>query len=185
MPSAATIAVFCASRWGSNPHFVQTATDLGALIASQGRTLLYGGSNLGCMGAVSSAVLQAGGRAVSVIPSFFSQDVIHSQPLSELVLVPSLSARKETFIQRADAFIALPGGIGTLDEILEVMAANQLQRCRKPIALLNVDGFYDPFLRLLQHYVSDELLSPESLHTLLVAQSPADALHLVDDFLSA
>lgn len=149
------ITVFCGSSMPMKDSYAEAATLLGKTIAEKGHTLLYGGSNLGVMGLVSGAALSAGGRVTGVIPSFFSEEIINSQPVTELVRVKSMAERKEYLIAVSHAFIALPGGIGTLDEILEVMVANQLGLMKdsngntitegKPIALLNPDGFYDPF----------------------------------------
>lgn len=144
------IAVFCASSRPTVPTFFHVAEQLGIDIAQRGHTLVYGGSNLGLMGAVSTAALQAGGSVTAVIPTLFSEEVIASQVVTQLVRVSSMAERKEYIIAHSDAFIALPGGIGTLDEITEVMVANQLQHLGKPMILLNVDGFYDPFLAQLR-----------------------------------
>ena len=140
------IAVFCASSTPYKKAYCDAATILGTMIARQGDILYYGGSNLGTMGLVSGAALEAGGHVVGVIPTFFSQEIINSQPVTELVKVSSMAERKEYMIRECDAFIALPGGVGTLDEILEVMIAKQLKLIDKPIVLFNPDGFYDNFL---------------------------------------
>ena len=155
------IAVFCASSQPRNPHFAEAAVALGQALAIGGHTLLYGGSNLGLMGEVSGEAMRCGGRVVAVIPTIFSEAVIRSQPVTELVRVASMAERKEYLIAHSDAFIALPGGIGTLDEVSEVMVANQLGIVRnrsgarqaetgKPMILLNIDGFYAPFLAQLR-----------------------------------
>ena len=144
------IAVFCGSSLPRNKEIVEAAAVLGRRIAQEGHTLVYGGSNLGLMGVVSGAALEAGGRVVGVIPNLFSDDIIHSQRVTELVRVRSMAERKEYLIAHSDAFVALPGGIGTLDEVLEVMVANQLKQIDKPMYLLNLDGFYDTFLEQLR-----------------------------------
>ena len=144
------IAVFCGSSMPHNKEIVEAAAVLGRRIAQEGHTLVYGGSNLGLMGVVSGAALEAGGSVVGVIPNLFSDDIIHSQRVTELVRVRSMAERKEYLIAHSDVFVALPGGIGTLDEILEVMVANQLKQIDKPMYLLNLDGFYDPFLEQLR-----------------------------------
>ncbi len=155
------IAVFCGASLPHSEQITEAARQLGRAIARGGHTLLYGGSNLGLMGATSGAVLQEGGRVVGVIPTFFSDDIIHSQPVSELVRVRTLAERKEYLIAHSDAFVALPGGIGTIDEVSEVMVANQLQIVDgqrvldgsykpKPMILLNIDGYYNPFLDQLR-----------------------------------
>ena len=145
------IAVFCGSSMPRNKEIVEAAAAvLGRRLAEEGHTLIYGGSNLGLMGVVSGAALQKGGHVVGVIPTLFSEEIIRSQPVTELVRVRSMAERKEYIIARSDAFVALPGGIGTLDEVLEVMVANQLKQIDKPMYLLNLDGFFNPFLEQLR-----------------------------------
>ena len=152
------ISVFCGASLPHNEQITEAARQLGRAIARGGHTLLYGGSNLGLMGATSGAALQEGGRVVGVIPTFFSDDIIHSQPVSELVRVRTLAERKEYLIAHSDAFVALPGGIGTLDEVLEVMVANQLHNLGKPMILLNLGGYYNPFLAQLDAMRAEGLL---------------------------
>ena len=162
------ISVFCGASLPHSEQITEAARQLGRAIARGGHTLLYGGSNLGLMGAMSGAALQEGGRVVGVIPTFFSDDIIHSQPVSELVRVRTLAERKEYLIAHSDAFVALPGGIGTLDEVLEVMVANQLglvrdrsganQSQNKPMILLNLGGYYNPFLAQLDAMRAEGLL---------------------------
>ena len=169
------ISVFCGASRPSNTQYIAAATLLGKSLAREGHTLLYGGSNLGLMGVVSSAALEEGGHVVGVIPSFFSEEIIQSQPVSELVRVASMSERKEYLIAHSDAFIALPGGIGTLDEAFEVMVANQLGLSRKPIGLLNINNFYQPLMQQLQ------LMKQEGLYRLanadyLVIEAQPDQL---------
>ena len=150
------ISVFCASSHPKDPSIAQAAESLGRLLAQGGHTLLYGGSNLGLMGCVSSSTYSGGGEVVAVIPTFFSEEIIMSQPVSKLVRVKSMAERKEYLIANSDAFIALPGGIGTLDEVLEVLVHNQLGSLRdknhrdKPVVLYNPDGFWDHFLRQIE-----------------------------------
>lgn len=155
------IAVFCGSSMPHNNKIISDSRELGRRIAQEGHTLVYGGSNLGLMGVVSGAALEAGGRVVGVIPNLFSDDIIHSQRVTELVRVRSMAERKERIMEMCDAFIALPGGIGTIDEVSEVMVANQLQIVDgqrvldgsykpKPMILLNIDGYYNPFLDQLR-----------------------------------
>ena len=162
------ISVFCGASLPHSEQITEAARQLGRAIARGGHTLLYGGSNLGLMGAMSGAALQEGGRVVGVIPTFFSDDIIHSQPVSELVRVRTLAERKEYLIAHSDAFVALPGGIGTLDEVLEVMVANQLglvrdrsganQSQNKPMILLNLGGYYTPVLAQLDAMRAEGLL---------------------------
>ena len=144
------IAVFCGSGLPGDSRIAEAAETLGRTLALHGHTLLYGGSNLGLMGVVSGAALENGGHVVGVIPTLFSEEIIRSQAVTELVRVRSMAERKEYLIAHSDTFVALPGGIGTLDEVLEVMVANQLKQIDKPMYLLNLDGFYNPFLEQLR-----------------------------------
>ena len=156
------ISVFCGASLPHSEQITEAARQLGRAIARGGHTLLYGGSNLGLMGVTSGAALQEGGRVVGVIPTFFSDDIIHSQPVSELVRVRTLAERKEYLIAHSDAFVALPGGIGTLDEVLEVMVANQLHHLGKPMILLNLDGYYNPFLDQLRLVKEEGLMRTDA-----------------------
>ena len=156
------IAVFCGASMPRNEKYVEAARVLGRRIARAGHTLVYGGSNLGLMGVVSGAALEEGGRVVAVIPTLFPEEIIQSQQVSEIIRVKSMAERKERIIAMCDAFVALPGGIGTLDEVFEVAVANQLRRFSdrasqpsKPVVLLNIDGFYDNMLSQLR-IMSDE-----------------------------
>lgn len=162
------VCLFCGSRMSRNPQCEADARRLGELVAAHGCTLLYGGSNLGYMGTASAAALRGGARVVGIIPTLFGPEVIESQPGVEIVRVASMGERKERMIAQGDAFVALPGGIGTLDEVSEVMVANQLHICSKPLALLNTNGFFDPFLAQLDRMAADGLLQPECREALLV-----------------
>lgn len=167
------IAVFCGSSMPHNDRIIAAARDLGRRIAQEGHTLVYGGSNLGLMGVVSGAALENGGRVVGVIPNLFSDDIIHSQTVTELVRVRSMAERKERIMEACDAFIALPGGIGTIDEVSEVMVMNQLQIVdghrildgsyrQKPMILLNIDGYYNPFLDQLRLIKEEGLMRSDA-----------------------
>lgn len=152
------ISVFCGATVPHNQFFTQAAEQLGRQLAKAGHTLLYGGSNLGLMGVVSGAALAHGGTVVGVIPTFFSEEIITSQPVTQLVRVASLAERKAYLLAHSDAFIALPGGIGTLDEISEVMVSNQLLKTNKPMLLLNLEGYYDSFLQQIEHFKAEGLM---------------------------
>jgi uncharacterized protein (TIGR00730 family) len=184
------ISVFCGASLPHSEQITEAARQLGRAIARGGHTLLYGGSNLGLMGATSGAALQEGGRVVGVIPTFFSDDIIHSQPVSELVRVRTLAERKEYLIAHSDAFVALPGGIGTIDEVSEVMVMNQLQIVdgqrildgsyrTKPMILLNIDGYYDPFLEQLRLVKEEGLMRSDA--GLVAVGSVIDVLEYIDN----
>ena len=174
------IAVFCGSSMPHNNEIAAAARDLGRRIAQAGHTLSYGGSNLGLMGEVSSAALAAGGHVIAVIPTLFCEEIINSQQVTELVRVRTMAERKERLLADSDAFVALPGGIGTLDEVSEVMVMNQLQIVNgqraldgsfltKPMILLNLDGFYEPFLEQLRVIKESGLMRSDA--GLVVAES--------------
>lgn len=140
------VAVYCGSRFGDAPAFAEAARTMGRLLAQDAATLIYGGGRVGLMGAVADAALGAGGRVVGVIPqSLMDREVGHAS-LSELHVVQTMHERKQLMASRADAFVALPGGIGTLEELYEVWSWQQLGYHDKPVALLNVDGYYDALL---------------------------------------
>ncbi|WP_432697085.1 TIGR00730 family Rossman fold protein [Marinobacterium sp. YM272] len=148
---ATTLCVFCGSRKGANPRFEKVAFELGTAIAAQGSSLVYGGGSVGLMGAVAEGVMSAGGEVTGVIPeSLFKAEVAHQQ-LTSLEVVPDMHARKARMASLADAFIALPGGIGTFEELFEIWTWAQLGYHDKPVALLNVDNFYGPLLEFLDH----------------------------------
>lgn len=167
------IAVFCGSSMPHNEKIVNAARELGRRLAEEGDVLVYGGSNLGLMGVVSGAALEAGGHVVGVIPTLFSEDIILSQTVTELVRVRTMAERKERILEMCDAFIALPGGIGTIDEVSEVMVANQLQIVdgkrlldgsyrQKPMILLNIDGYYNPFLEQMRVVKEEGLMRSDA-----------------------
>lgn len=176
------IAIFCGSHLGRNPHFSEAAAEVGRLIAHRGDKFIYGGSNWGYMGVSSGAALRENGHVIGVIPSIFSQEVIYSQPVSELVIVADMSERKKRIAELADAYIALPGGVGTLDEVTEMLTNNQLGFGCKPVGLLNIDGFYDPFMQQLKLMLDEGLLRQSNYDTVLCASSPSGLLDAIDHF---
>ena len=162
------LVVFCASSSGSDPTFVDTARTLGRTIAERGSTVIYGGGKVGLMGTVADAALAAGGRVVGIIPHGLEQREVAHRGLSELIVVNSMHERKQKMAERADAFVALPGGYGTLEEIMEVITWAQLGIHRCPCAFLNVAGYYDAFFDFLDHACKSGLLKPEYREMLLV-----------------
>lgn len=155
------------------------ARELGTTVAQRGLTLVYGGGRVGLMGILADAALDSGGRVVGVIPvGLFSREVGHTG-LTELHEVPTMHERKALMYDLADAFVALPGGLGTLDELAEVVTWAQLGLHQKPVALLDVDGFWDPLIAQLDRMVDVGLLKPANRALLLRANSPADALRVL------
>jgi uncharacterized protein (TIGR00730 family) len=167
-----SICVFCGSRPGDDPAFATAAAALGAAIAGRGLTLVYGGAKVGLMGALASAALAAGGKVVGVIPKgLVSKEVAHDN-LSELFLTDTMHERKERMILLSDAFISMPGGWGTYDELFEVLTLAQIGFHDKPSGLLNVKGYFDPLLALLTHTVDRAFAAPRHAELYVSADEP-------------
>jgi len=175
-PPAFSICVYCGSRHGARTSYTDAARALGSAIGSRGWQLVYGGGNVGLMGEVADAVLAAGGRVVGVIPESLMQREVGHRGLTELHVVPTMHQRKQMMAERADAFIALPGGIGTLEELYEVWTWRQLGYHRQPIGLLNIDGFYDTLLAFMQQTVDEGFLSAQQLAAVEVGTDPVEML---------
>ena len=170
------LAVFCASALGSNPLFREAAEDLGRALAANHIGLIYGGASVGLMQTVADATLAGGGRVVGVIPEVLVDKEVGHQGLTELHIVDTMHTRKALMSERSDAFLILPGGFGTMEEMFEVLAWQTLGLHQKPILLLNLDGFYDALLAFLNHAVDQGILRPHNRAILLVANSVTDAL---------
>jgi uncharacterized protein (TIGR00730 family) len=171
-PTQLSVCVYCGSRHGTQPAYGVAAHGLGTAIGSRGWQLVYGGGKVGLMGVVADATLAAGGRVVGVIPESLQKLEVGHQGLSELHVVPTMHVRKQMMAQRADVFIALPGGIGTLEELYEVWTWRQLGYHDQPIGLLNVQGYYDALLRFMAHTVNEGFLSSAQLRNLHVGTDP-------------
>ncbi|HMM77203.1 MAG TPA: TIGR00730 family Rossman fold protein [Gammaproteobacteria bacterium] len=170
------IAVFCGARFGVRERYVELARELGALFAREGCGLVYGGGRVGLMGVVAQACLDHGGHVTGVIPHFLNTRELLHPGLQSLYTTSDLFERKSRIMAIADAFVALPGGIGTFDELLEVMAWRQLRQMDKPIALLDVDGYFQPWLAALEHSVTEGFLDPIELDRLIIHAQPARML---------
>jgi uncharacterized protein (TIGR00730 family) len=170
--SAHTVCVFCGSSSGGDPAYGQAAAKLGSAVAERGWALVYGGAGLGLMGTVADAALEAGGRVVGVLPErLFRRERAH----------PGLSERKAAMARRADAFVALPGGMGTLEELFEILTWSQLGIHGKPVALLNVEGYFDALLAFLDHQVAEGFLRAPDRGRLQVAEGVEELLGLLQD----
>jgi len=175
------LAVYCGSASGTDPAFTHAARDLAAAMVERGVDLVYGGGRLGLMGTVADAVLEAGGRVFGVIPhALVDLEVAHAG-ITELHKVATMHERKAKMTELADAFVALPGGIGTLDELFEAWSWNALGYHAKPFALLNVAGFWDRMTDFLDHAEANGFVSQKRRDQLLVATSPDEALELLDE----
>ncbi len=158
-----TVCVYCASSPRTPAPYRDAAGELGRTLASQGLTLLYGGGAVGVMGAVADGALALGGRVIGVRPAFMSRLEDAHPHATEMIVTETMHQRKQILCDRADAFVALPGAIGTLDELVEIMAWKRLGLHNKPICILNVDGFFDPLLRQFERLVEKELVAERFL----------------------
>ncbi|HEY0626150.1 MAG TPA: TIGR00730 family Rossman fold protein [Allosphingosinicella sp.] len=174
------LAVYCGSSMGADPAFADTARSLGEEMARRGIELVYGGGRLGLMGVVADAVLNAGGKAHGVIPqALIDLEVAHTG-LTGLHIVGTMHERKAKMTELTDAFVALPGGIGTFDELFEAWTWNALGYHAKPFALLNVSNFWDGMIGFLDHTTSSGFMSPARRAQLLVADDIGEAIDLLD-----
>jgi uncharacterized protein (TIGR00730 family) len=170
-----SICVFCGSSLGNTPVYAEAAFGLGKLMAENNIRLIYGGAKVGLMGTVADGVLQHGGEVTGVLPVFLSAKEIAHAGLSELILVDSMHERKMKMSELADGFIALPGGMGTMEELCEILTWSQLGLHRKPAAVLNIDGYYDFLLSLFSHMVTEGFLK-ETHQQLLLHADKAEVL---------
>lgn len=151
MTQIRTVCVYCGSGPGTKPSYVEAAVQFGRVLAENDVGLVYGGGSVGLMGAVAGSVLERGGRVTGVIPDFLVQREHAMKRVQDLIVTRDMHERKQIMFERSDAFVALPGGIGTLEELVEQMTWAQLGRHAKPILLANIEGFWDPLLALLDH----------------------------------
>src|SRR6056297_150145 len=152
------VCVYCGSGPGTNPLYVDAARKIGEGIAGAGMELIYGGGSLGLMGETARATLANGGRVTGIIPSFLSEKERMLRDVDELIVVDDMHQRKMLMFDRADAFVALPGGIGTLEELVEQLTWSQLGQHGKPIVIANIAQFWSPFLALLEHMRSEQFI---------------------------
>ncbi len=177
-----TLCVFCGSRGGNRPVYAEAARQVGTAMVARGLDLVYGGGHVGLMGVVADAVLQAGGRAVGVIvQSLVDRELAHAG-LTELHVVETMHQRKALMAERADAFMAIPGGYGTGDELFEILTWAQLGFHTHPIGLLNTAGYFDPLLAWLDHMVREDFLRPRHRNLLLVADDPERLFDRLQEF---
>ena len=170
------LCVFCGSSHGSNPLYRDAALELGRHLASERIGLVFGGGSVGLMGVVADAVLAAGGDVIGVIPHALAERELAHGGVSDMRVVPDMHARKALMAQLSDAFIALPGGLGTFEELFEVATWSQLGIHRKPVGVLNVAGYYDPLVQMLDRAVGEGFVSAENRRLMVVAQTPTGLL---------
>lgn len=179
-----SIAVFCGSAFGTDEIFTQTAQELGKAIALQGKTLVYGGGRSGLMGVVADSALQAGGRVVGVIPEVLVNKELAHPHLSELHVVKDMHERKTKMSELSDAFIAMPGGSGTLEEIFEQWTWSQLGIHLKPCAFLNVDGFYDDLIKFIELTTNKGFTHSRFNDSLISSSSIQETLSEIEKFVA-
>ena len=170
-----SLALYCGSSTGNNPAYAQEAARFGEKCAQKALTLYYGGGSIGLMGAAADAALNNGGKVIGVAPDFFTKGEVLATNLTEMILVKTMSERKQLLEQRADAFVIFPGGYGTMDELFEMITDAQLGLHFKPIAVYNYLGFYDLLLKQLEKFMTEGFLRPFH-HSLLISTSNMDDL---------
>ncbi|MBR1193186.1 TIGR00730 family Rossman fold protein [Bradyrhizobium sp. AUGA SZCCT0240] len=171
-----TVCVYCGSGSGSNHRFLEAATALGKVFAENSIRLVYGGGSVGLMGAVAKSVLDHGGAVTGIIPDFLANRERMNPNLTELVVTPDMHERKRLMFERSDAFVALPGGVGTLEELVEQMTWQQLGRHTKPVLLANIDNFWEPLIALLTHMRANQFIRPALDVEVLKAERVEDIL---------
>ncbi|MBI1236090.1 MAG: TIGR00730 family Rossman fold protein [Alphaproteobacteria bacterium] len=176
MTALNAICVYCGSNAGTRPEYAAAAKAMGEALAERGLTLVYGGGKVGLMGALADAALAAGGRVVGIIPEFLALKEVAHAGLTELVVVDSMHTRKAEMERRSDGFIALPGGIGTMEELFEIWTWSQLGQHKKPCGLLDVDGYFGHLNAFLDRMAGDGFVNPEHRSMLLRNDDPASLL---------
>jgi len=179
MSKIQTVCVYCGSGPGTDPEFMAAARRLGELLAKEGVGLVYGGGSRGLMGAVATAVLQHGGHVTGVIPDFLKAKEQVETAAQDVIVTPDMHARKQIMFDRADAFIALPGGIGTLEELVEQLTWAQLGRHPKPILIANIRGFWNPLLSLFEHMKRLGFIHSQEQFKCLITESIDEVLPLL------
>ena len=171
-----TVCVYCGSGSGSNPRFVEAAIALGRVFAENNIRLVYGGGSVGLMGAVAKSTLDHGGSVTGIIPDFLKARENALTRVQEMIVTPDMHERKRLMFERSDAFVALPGGVGTLEELVEQLTWQQLGRHTKPVLLANIDNFWEPLLALLAHMRSAQFIRPNLEVDVLKAERVEDIL---------
>ena len=178
------VTVFCGSSFGTDMIYKSQATLLGQTLAKHNIELVYGGAKVGLMGAVADGVLNEGGKVIGVLPNFLKSKEIAHEHLTELILVDSMHERKTQMNELCDGVIALPGGFGTLEEFFEMLTWAQLGLHKKPIAILNIDGFYDPLINLIQTMVNKGFLKVVNHQMLLVSDNIDELLDKMKNYVA-
>lgn len=176
------LTVFTGSSPGNSPAYLQTVQDFGRDVAEAGYGIVFGGGHVGLMGAVADAALNAGGEVIGVMPQSLADREVPHQGLTRLVMVPDMHARKARMAELGDAFVALPGGAGTLEELFEIWTWQQLGLHTKPVALYNVDGFWDPLITMLDHMQEQGFIRQTFRDALIIAEDTQGLLAAIADW---
>jgi uncharacterized protein (TIGR00730 family) len=177
-----SICVFCGSSMGLKPEYRQGALELAQIILKREIRLIYGGANVGLMQILADTVLAGGGEVIGIMPQILVEKEVAHQNLTKMYIVNSMSERKRLMVELSDAFIAMPGGFGTLDELAEVITYNQLRLTDKPIGILNIAGYFDPLLTFFDHITSEGFLRPEHRQNLVVDDNIQDLMMKMLDY---
>ncbi|ALV29471.1 TIGR00730 family Rossman fold protein [Pannonibacter phragmitetus] len=181
MTNLKSICVYCGSSFGHDATYLDAARSLGRLIGEAGLSLIYGGGSVGLMGAVAKSALDHGAQVTGIIPEFLEQREVMLHEVSDLIVTRDMHERKKLMFQKSDAFVALPGGIGTLEEVVEMMTWAQLGQHRKPVLLANINSFWSPLLELLDHMRNEAFIRPEQDVPYLVASDTASVIPMLQE----
>ena len=174
-----TVTIYGASSSQIDDQYIRMANELGKLLALNGIGCITGGGREGMMGAVAKGALEAGGRVTGIIPQFMVDEGWSNNALSEIVITKNMHERKQLMAEKSDACIALPGGIGTMEELMEIITWRQLSLYDKPVVIFNINGYYDPLLSMLEKAVKEKFLHPKSQETWNIARSPEEVLSAI------
>jgi uncharacterized protein (TIGR00730 family) len=177
------ICVFCGSSSGNDPVYEEYARKLASVLNINNQSLVYGGGSVGLMGVIADELLRLGGEVIGVIPEFLADLEVDHKGLTKMITVDSMHERKKIMSELSDAFIAMPGGFGTLEEIAEIITWAQLGLVRKPIGLLNVNGYWDPLVNMLDHMVDVRFLKPENRSMLQIDNDPVSLLASLQNYI--
>jgi uncharacterized protein (TIGR00730 family) len=181
MNSLSSICVFCGANPGKRPIYVEAAVALGRELGRRGIDLVYGGGSVGLMGAVARAARDAGCRVTGIIPESLTTKELMGEKVGELIIVGSMHERKALMTQRSDAFIAIPGGFGTMDELFEAITWGQIGIHNKPIGLLNLDSYFDPLVQWIDHATQEGFIRPHHRDLIVVGTDP---VHMIDQLVA-
>lgn len=183
MSELTSVCVYCGSSPGKSTRYMEAGRKLGQILAVEEIELVFGGGDVGVMGAVANAVVDGGGRVTGIIPQFLREVEIPSERIQELIVTESMHERKALMYERSDGFCVLPGGIGTLEEVIEMISWAQLNQHQKPIILVNINDYWDPFLTLLTHVVEQGFARPDIRRVWRVVDNVQDVLPAMRDWL--